>query len=100
MVEINGLPIPNLLLELIEAGKWRTPTLETLQQVIPFFTEEVDFLTTIEQIEAAAQHNLEDFDWFYEKHSDRDARANALPYRDLKKSFLPQGDAKRSHSDQ
>ena len=34
-------------------------------------------------------HNLcEDLDWFFEKDSDKDERANSLPYRDLKKSFL------------
>lgn len=85
---VNELPIPMLLKELLSSGKWKHPGNKILKSVVPFFKEEVVFLETVEQMEGESHNLCEDLDWFFEKDSDKDERANSLPYRDLKKSFL------------
>ncbi|MEW4571189.1 hypothetical protein AB1L88_25235 [Tautonia sp. JC769] len=47
-LKVNGLPLPPLLVSLIEAGRWRHPGDDTLMSAIPFLNDPLDFL----QIEA------------------------------------------------
>lgn len=88
--KVNKLPVPKLMLELMEQGKWQHPGDAVIRQVVPFFQAEVDFLQAWEVMARESGGQLEDTeeDFFYERRSSKDARANALPWRDLDKSFL------------
>lgn len=90
MNTINGLPIPRLLLTLIEQDQWRHPGDAVIREIIPFFREPVDFLANMEEMSQESTGHLEDMeeDLFYERRSSKDARARALPWRDLDRSFL------------
>lgn len=44
---IKGLPLPELLVKLLEAGAWQHPGDRVLAQVIPFLREPVDFLGSV-----------------------------------------------------
>src|SRR5436305_1044811 len=46
--QVNGLPLPPLLVELLQQGRWCHPGDEVLRTLIPFFHEPVDFLTMVE----------------------------------------------------
>jgi hypothetical protein len=48
---INGLPLPQQLIELVAAGRWRHPGDSVLQSAIPFLRDPVDFLESFERIE-------------------------------------------------
>jgi hypothetical protein len=49
---INGLPLPSLLIDMIQQGRWRHPGNETLRRVIPFLKPPMDLLSIQEmQIE-------------------------------------------------
>ena len=41
---VTRLPLPPLLIELIESGRWQKPSNKKLQSVIPFLKEPVDFV--------------------------------------------------------
>ena len=87
---INQLPVPALLLKLMEQGQWQHPGDAVLREVIPFFREPVDFLLDLEEMTSESGDQLEDTeeDFFHERRSSKDARAHALPWRDLDRSFL------------
>src|SRR6185312_14115493 len=44
--------IPDALLRLIETGQWRHPGDEALRSIVPFVHEPLDFLCSIESIQA------------------------------------------------
>jgi hypothetical protein len=90
MNTINGLPIPRLLLALMQQGQWRHPGDAVLREIIPFFREPVDFIANIEEMSQESSGHLEDTeeDLFHERRSSKDPRARALPWRDLDQSFL------------
>ncbi len=48
LYKVNELPLPSLLVELLQKGRWQHPGDEALQRLIPFLREPVDFLTTVE----------------------------------------------------
>ncbi len=48
LLSIKGLPLPALLLRLLESGAWRHPGDVVIARAIPFLQETVDFLTSIE----------------------------------------------------
>ncbi len=50
--EVKGLPLPALLVELLQQGRWQHPEDEVIKRIIPFFGEPVDFLRTVERMEA------------------------------------------------
>jgi hypothetical protein len=41
---VNGLPVPQLLLSLLQQGKWKHPGDAALRRVIPFLEEDMIFL--------------------------------------------------------
>ncbi|MGC5288182.1 hypothetical protein [Micromonospora sp. DT231] len=48
--QINGLPLPDPLIDLIESGRWRHPGDEVLRQLIPWLDDPLDFMTTIDEL--------------------------------------------------
>jgi len=92
---INGLPLPPLLIELIEQDKWVHPGKAMLDRVIPFFRSEVVFLQTIRGMVFESGLTQRDFKLWHDHyphmfdfHSDFTQRENKLPWRDAKYSFF------------
>jgi hypothetical protein len=57
---VNGLPLPALLMSLIQQGRWVHPGEERLRELIPFFGEPVNFLHTVEAIQFESTGHLAD----------------------------------------
>lgn len=80
---VNGLQIPSKLIELIESDKWKHPSNEILNKVIPFFKYDVIFLDTVEKMERESYGQDLALEVLYEKNG-----AESLPWRDLDLSFF------------
>lgn len=48
--EINGLPLPSLLIEMLHSGRWLHPGDEALKRLIPFLNEPIIFLKSVESM--------------------------------------------------
>jgi hypothetical protein len=57
-IEVNGLPLPSRLVRLMGEDRWRHPGDEVLRRLIPFLTEPVDFLMTIEAMALESQGHV------------------------------------------
>jgi hypothetical protein len=55
MAEVRGLVIPDLLLELLASGRWRPPDGDALSQVMPWFQDPLDFLSSVDQMRWESQ---------------------------------------------
>ena len=86
--KVNNLPVPKLLIQLLENKKWTNPKEGIIKKVIPFFKYNIDFLQTLEEMKRESRVICEDLDFFFEKRSSKDDRAKKLPYRDLDLSFF------------
>jgi hypothetical protein len=49
-VDVNGLPLPPLLTEMLRTGQWRHPGDAVIAKLIPFLPDPVDFLTSIDSM--------------------------------------------------
>ena len=52
---VNGLPLPKILLELLDSGRWKTPDDQLMRAKIPALKEPVDFLRSVEHIAFESQ---------------------------------------------
>jgi hypothetical protein len=43
-MSVQGLPLPNLLVEMLGDGRWRHPGEQAVQQVMPWVYEELEFM--------------------------------------------------------
>lgn len=50
MTLVRGLPLPGLLLELLNGGRWKHPGDAALRALMPWFESPVDFLIDVDQI--------------------------------------------------
>ena len=57
---VNGLPLPDLLVSLIQNGRWVHPGDDQLRETIPFFGEPVDFLQSVESMQGESSGFLAD----------------------------------------
>jgi hypothetical protein len=55
---IKGLPLPPLLLQLLNANAWKHPGDAVLAEKIPFLREPVDFLVSIERMRRESSTSL------------------------------------------
>jgi hypothetical protein len=55
MAEVRGLILPDLLLELLVSGRWRHPGGDALSQVMPWFEDPLDFLSSVVQMRWKSQ---------------------------------------------
>jgi hypothetical protein len=46
--QINGLPLPSLLIEMLRSGRWLHPGDEALKRLIPFLDDPISFLQDVE----------------------------------------------------
>lgn len=88
---VNGLPLPSLLLQLMDANRWRYPDDARLASVIPFLKDAVEFLGSVEQIAFESQGFLADDEksaaLFHEYRGSRGVE-KPLPWRDVERSLL------------
>jgi hypothetical protein len=54
--EINGLPLPPLLIKLIQSGRWQHPGDDVVKEVIPFLREPVDFYNSVEKMSISREY--------------------------------------------
>jgi hypothetical protein len=47
---VNGLPLPELLVELLQQNRWQHPGDDVIRQLIPYLREPVDFLQSVEKM--------------------------------------------------
>lgn len=85
---VRGLPVPPLLIELIQEGKWKHPGNEKIKEVIPFFKENIIFLNSLEFMKQESRYNWVGSDWAHEGIGEVDVRAQNLPWRDINLSFF------------
>jgi len=89
---VNGLPLPPLLVLLMQQGRWVHPGDTRLRELIPFLVEPVDFLHSPE----AMAFESSDFDVdnaraaeiFHELRGSSTSGPNDLPWRDVELSFF------------
>jgi hypothetical protein len=88
---VNCLPLPTLLLELLDSGRWKTPDDQLMRAKIPSLKEPVDFLRSVEHIAFESQGFLADDErtasLFHEYRSSTGVE-KSLPWRDVEKSLL------------
>jgi hypothetical protein len=84
--EVNGLPLPPLLVSLMASGRWRHPGDEALRAVIPFLDGPVDFLS-VEYMRLVSRGSLADSPEasaiFHEARGSRSAAPIELPWLDV-----------------
>jgi hypothetical protein len=89
--EVNGLPLPCLLVSLMATGFWRHPGDEALQAVIPFLEGPVDLLP-IEAMHLESNGTLADFALssaiFRQRRGSSSAIPIELPWLDVDKSVF------------
>jgi hypothetical protein len=49
-VDVNGLPLPSLLVDMLRSGQWCHPGDAVIRKLIPLLTDPVDFLTSIDRM--------------------------------------------------
>jgi hypothetical protein len=90
---INGLPLPPLLISLIQQGKWKHPGEDVLYTVIPFLKDRMDFMTP-EQRRFETEGQLEIVDLPIQVPHMRQARGSKaskpleLPWLDVEKMIF------------
>lgn len=90
-LSIKGLPLPALLLRLLESGGWRHPGDVVLGREIPFLQEPVDFLTSIEAMRRESGTQLADDPTYAFFHLVRGSTRPApveLPWLDVELSIF------------
>ncbi|WP_435207425.1 hypothetical protein [Micromonospora sp. bgisy143] len=54
-LHVNGLVLPALMTELLNAGHWRHPGDEVLRDLMPWFESPLDFLASVEGMRGASE---------------------------------------------
>jgi hypothetical protein len=85
--QINALPIPSLLVDLLEQRRWRNPGENVIRQLAPFLREPVDFLTTVEAITRESSGFLADepgiANFFHVARGSKSTEPIRLPWLDV-----------------
>ncbi len=90
---MNRLILPPLLIELMNAGRWKQPSDETIKQVIPFLQEPVDFLLDSEKIQRESSHLLSlvevpKISAVFHEYKGSETPARDLPWLDVEKTLF------------
>lgn len=90
---MNTLEFPPLLVELMNSGRWKQPSDETIKQVVPFMQEPVDFLLDSEKIQRESSHLLSLVDVpkisaVFHEYKGSEAPSRDLPWLDVEKTLL------------
>jgi hypothetical protein len=90
--DVNGLPVPSLLVELLKQHRWRHPGDEALRDLIPFLREPVDFLTSVEAMRRESAGSLANeprfAKVFHMARGSRSAEPVSLPWLDVELSLF------------
>jgi hypothetical protein len=90
-VLVNGLPVPALLLRLIEEGRWTHPGDTMLRRAIPFLSDPMDWMSLDWMRSESSGHLADDprmAELFHEYRGSRTTEKLDLPWRDVERSFL------------
>lgn len=89
---IRGLPLPRLLVSLLEVGSWRHPGDAALAQVAPWLREPVDFLHTLAQMhrESGDSPLADDpgYAFFHMRRGSRHSTPVELPWLDVEQAVF------------
>ncbi|MEM6697912.1 MAG: hypothetical protein AAF806_18780 [Bacteroidota bacterium] len=85
---VRNLPLPELLVHLLEDNKWNHPGELRIKKVIPFFKEEIIFLQSVREMELESHILSESDGFFFEADSNKNPKANNLPWLDTSLSFF------------
>jgi hypothetical protein len=87
---VNGLPLPLLLLDLLDSGRWKTPDDPIMRAKIPRLKEPVNFLRSVEHIAFESQGLADDQRTALLFHEYRGSSGveRPLPWRDVEQSIL------------
>jgi len=92
-LQMNNLPVPSILLELITAGRWKQPSDEAINKAIPFLQEPVDFLLDVETMRRESSGSLSFFqhpempELFHMYQGSQEAERQ-LPWLEVEKALL------------
>ncbi|MFI7709321.1 hypothetical protein [Nonomuraea sp. NPDC049480] len=84
-IDVRGLPLPALLLELLASGQWRHPGEEALRTIMPWFEDPLDFLKDVDQIRRESRS----LDWMAEDAATADLFRQASGNRSISPVELP-----------
>ncbi len=89
--EVNGHPLPLLLIELIQKDKWQQPGDEIMKLVVSCIREPIDFLS-VEQMRKESSGVMADFQlshpWFREVRGSKQNEPVDLPWLDVEKAVF------------
>jgi len=94
---MNQVELPPLLIELLNAGRWKQPSDDTIKTVIPFLREPVDFLLDTEQMHQVSLRYLPLFldppnlAEAFHVYRGSNTPVRDLPWLDVEKSLLIAG---------
>ncbi|MET9593856.1 hypothetical protein ABZY45_23450 [Streptomyces sp. NPDC006516] len=90
---VRGLALPTRLMSLIERGLWRHPGDAEMMEIIPWFEDELDFISGPERMERESR-SMDMFaddphsDFFREARGTRAAAPLELPWLDVEQAVL------------
>ena len=87
---VNGLLLPPLLIDLLRNSLWRHPGDATLERLIPFLRDPVDFLQTVEGMRFESPKRLaDDAEWARMYHFlQSSGGASDLPWLDVDRAVF------------
>ena len=87
----KALPLPKLLLDLMNQGRWKHPGANKLKEVVPFITEPLIFLENRSEMERASgilMSEHEDENIFFSEYRGSKIETRDLPWIDVEKSIF------------
>ena len=87
MARIRGLVVPPLLVEMIRDGRWQHPGDEVLTRVVPFMSDPLDFLTSLDAIRFNSSLSL-GFSGEPLRIHCRWFRSSKLPWLNMRRAFF------------
>ncbi len=89
---VNGLPLPSLLIGLMQSGKWKHPGDEVMLKVIPFLLDRVVFLESVRGMQSESSGKLADIDresrLFHMVRGSKQTTPVKLPWLDVDKAVV------------
>jgi hypothetical protein len=89
---VNGLPLPKLLIELLQTGKWQHPGHDVIHKVIPFLGVPVMFLESAKHMQSESSGWAAEDEYssnlFHEVRGSEIAAPVTLPWLDVEKAFF------------
>ena len=84
---VNGLPLPTLLIELLQQGKWKHPGEDIIQDVIPFLHAPMQFMVDSDWMNSETRCFDDDLDdeLFHQTRGSKSSAPIELPWLDCER---------------